>query len=553
MEKEYLWEIEHVIFMRGIIFIYGWCCHKIKLIDGLELHLVGNTETGESLNKIISVAYSKPRPDLGRRFSEYSHIDSSGFIVYSRCELVAIDHAELIVHIENKMVCSIPLNIDFNKKIDKMTRIIDFIISIRTYAYKALNLVLDMNFKLLKAKLKSYKKRSILGVYKSKKNFYEKVNQLKDIPTILIIDHQLGGGANFYRQRLVQKRIEMDQNVLIMTFNVLLQEYVLSLQTEHGFESCRQKDKDGLCSTIELLNVDEIFFNNAVSYPNPEILVQVMLFLKFRKKTLLSMVWHDFYLLCPSHFLLNNRYEFCGIPDISVCSRCLSCNKNDFVSLLAEKDILNWRKIWTPFVDLVDKHYFGDGSTYEIAKKVYVFNLEKVMIQPHDMTYFKKHPVSFKNNKYLHIGVVGRIGIHKGSKIIQQMAEEIVKSQLNIRIIIIGLMDGYVDKRVVTQLGEYAQNDLPDLIESSGVNMMLLPSIYPETFSYVLEELMLMNLPVAAFPLGAQGEKVKKYRSGLVLKSFEGKEILLQMMNFFYRLCEHSDEGFHDIKSTHIH
>ena len=49
------------------------------------------------------------------------------------------------------------------------------------------------------------------------------------------------------------------------------------------------------------------------------------------------------------------------------------------------------------------------------------------------------------------------------------------------------------------------------LIESHGVNMVLFPSIWPETFSYVVGELTHMAVPIVAFDLGAPAERLRTY------------------------------------------
>ena len=62
--------------------------------------------------------------------------------------------------------------------------------------------------------------------------------------------------------------------------------------------------------------------------------------------------------------------------------------------------------------------------------------------------------------------------------------------------------------------GPYEREHLVDLIESHGINMILFPSICPETFSYVIEETMLLRMPIVAFDLGAPGERLRDYDLG---------------------------------------
>ena len=56
--------------------------------------------------------------------------------------------------------------------------------------------------------------------------------------------------------------------------------------------------------------------------------------------------------------------------------------------------------------------------------------------------------------------------------------------------------------------GTYRRDDLVDLIEANGINLFFFPSICPETFSYVTEEMIRLDVPIVAFDLGAPGERL---------------------------------------------
>jgi glycosyltransferase involved in cell wall biosynthesis len=73
---------------------------------------------------------------------------------------------------------------------------------------------------------------------------------------------------------------------------------------------------------------------------------------------------------------------------------------------------------------------------------------------------------------------------------------------------------------------------LTGLIEKSGANVFLFPSIWPETFSYVVQELMSMSLPVASFNFGAPAERLETYQKGLVLDSMDPATVLDDLISF---------------------
>jgi glycosyltransferase involved in cell wall biosynthesis len=54
----------------------------------------------------------------------------------------------------------------------------------------------------------------------------------------------------------------------------------------------------------------------------------------------------------------------------------------------------------------------------------------------------------------------------------------------------------------------------------------MLPSIWPETFSFVAEELMSMQVPLCCFDLGAPAERVREYGLGRVIRETDAEAAL---------------------------
>ncbi|MCA3161486.1 MAG: glycosyltransferase, partial [Burkholderiales bacterium] len=121
---------------------------------------------------------------------------------------------------------------------------------------------------------------------------------------------------------------------------------------------------------------------------------------------------------------------------------------------------------------------------------------------------------------------------HKGSLFIQSLAREIGRHHADVKIVVIGTIEATSDPLVVTQTGPYRHDDLTGLIEKSGANVFLFPSIWPETFSYVVEEMMTMSLPVASFNLGAPAERLENYQKGLLLNSTDPATVLDDLISF---------------------
>jgi glycosyltransferase involved in cell wall biosynthesis len=58
------------------------------------------------------------------------------------------------------------------------------------------------------------------------------------------------------------------------------------------------------------------------------------------------------------------------------------------------------------------------------------------------------------------------------------------------------------------------------------VNVLFFPSIWPETFSYVVGEMMALGLPIVAFDLGAPGERLRDYPHARLCARTDGSAAL---------------------------
>ena len=257
-----------------------------------------------------------------------------------------------------------------------------------------------------------------------------------------------------------------------------------------------------------------------------------------KSKSKLIFNLHDFYSLCPSFNLIDSNGYFCNIPSKEKCNTCLKINSYASPSLHSNTSISSWRNLWHEFFIHCDEIVcFSESSRTLLLKAYKAINLKKIKVVPHRLPKdFYPSKILLKENKTMVIGVVGNIRFNKGSKILAQLAEEISDKSLDIKIVIIGSTDIYTDKSLINVTGEYNQKNLPQLITDSGANILFFPSIWPETFSYVVQELMHYNLPIACFNLGAPAERIASYKKGLIINSMQPKVILNNLVKFHRKI-----------------
>ena len=66
---------------------------------------------------------------------------------------------------------------------------------------------------------------------------------------------------------------------------------------------------------------------------------------------------------------------------------------------------------------------------------------------------------------------------------------------------------------------------MPDIVEREGINVAFFSSLCPETFSFVTQELMMMELPIVCFDLGAPAERLRQYDRGAVAKDMSAAAV----------------------------
>ena len=115
----------------------------------------------------------------------------------------------------------------------------------------------------------------------------------------------------------------------------------------------------------------------------------------------------------------------------------------------------------------------------------------------------------------------------KGADVIRKMAQH-MPNDINIKII--GTMKDAPENIFV--YGKYNPRKLPRIMKKHKIDLVFIPSIWPETFSYTTSEAISMGLPVACFNMGAPAERVSKYSCGLILNEISPQKNLAQIIDF---------------------
>jgi glycosyltransferase involved in cell wall biosynthesis len=356
--------------------------------------------------------------------------------------------------------------------------------------------------------------------------------------SVLIVDHSLGGGANLFRERLVQKHVDAGRSVAVWTFVPYLLKYELRLHFSAGEPESRRSVGWAswalLARSGKFTNVE---FNNCVGFPRQEDMGAALASFKSASGAKLRFYLHDYHMVCPSHFLLNDVGKFCGVPEREQCRRCLPKIQDNLANLFVARDIDLWRDRWASALDSADEIIHFSLSTRELFSKAYPdIREDQWHFRPHHVPQWQGRFVYPTGRNGVRVGVIGHIGRAKGSEVVLELARFVKRQGANLEIVVIGTVEGAFDGLPVTATGHYKHADLAQLINANQLHMALMPSVVPETFSYVTHELMQLEVPIICFDLGAQAEVVSRYAKGCVVPLSSSDQLLLSIQNFKFAL-----------------
>ncbi|HXA20588.1 MAG TPA: glycosyltransferase [Thermoanaerobaculia bacterium] len=123
------------------------------------------------------------------------------------------------------------------------------------------------------------------------------------------------------------------------------------------------------------------------------------------------------------------------------------------------------------------------------------------------------------------IAYAGSLKRHKGAHLLPDLARVLG----NVEIHVFGGGDEDLLRAIrrvpnITVHGYYRGNTLPALLARFGIGLVVLPSIWPETYSLALSEAWIAGAAVAAFDLGAPAERIRRHGGGWLAPLESGAE-----------------------------
>lgn len=522
--------IDRLVISGRRIFGWGWAAHPARAVKAVHLRI-----RGEGWEKRLAAGAGLARSDVEEEHPHLVDAGASGFVVTGFITGAAPTQLALEIELADGRIAEF----DVTRSAETL------------YAHHHKRRQLGWVARSVWRRLKHGDIRGIVRRARAQSYSAPSVDDMNIVEELLPVlrscgdlcvafDHNMGGGSNQYRRAIVAERLAAGQSVLLCTYNLPTLDYRLILyrpgRDEQVFRTSTFLVLDGI---LEDAPVTELFVNSPVSFDEPLLLADWLARTRAEHpKARLTVTAHDYFSVCPSFVLLNADGRYCGIPEISVCNSCLKRHQASYVALTPPTEIAPWRALWGRCLEAADEVRCFSESTRELLLRAYPsLARERLTVVPHRVDYVPSRLPRFDPRAPLVIGIVGEISMQKGALIVQEMLALIERDHPDVRVVVIGTLDLANPSQRLRVTGRYRQSELVDLAESHGVNMFFFPSIWPETFSYVVAEMAQLGLPIVAFALGAPMERLRAYPKSRLVREVSAAAALETLVGFHRELA----------------
>jgi glycosyltransferase involved in cell wall biosynthesis len=239
----------------------------------------------------------------------------------------------------------------------------------------------------------------------------------------------------------------------------------------------------------------------------------------------LGLALHDFAVFCPRpHLLERPQLQFCWYSrDLDRCGRCLRQDWQVEDGFQQER-----REIGAELLASASSLVFPSAflrRTYQDLFPGLAPERQRVVAPAGEQT--SPLPDRRSPGPVCHVALVGGVQAHKGALVFEEVVRRMAGEGLRWTAYGGGEPELLARLRRLPRVrirGYYRSGTLPSLLRRDGVDVALLLSIVPESYSLVLDECVSAGVPVLAFDLGAVGERLPRLGAGKLVSLEEGAE-----------------------------
>jgi glycosyltransferase involved in cell wall biosynthesis len=335
---------------------------------------------------------------------------------------------------------------------------------------------------------------------------------------ILHVTHCWGGGIPVYISDL-KEAFQGDYNIFVLKCGdgkVVL---------EHGTGS-KNKDYYRLQKPLSLTEIANSDYRKVIrlilqAYGIDLVHVHITLghsfdIYKISKEMNIPVIYtvHEFFHICPTFHMIDRNGQYCnGCEYGNENDECLKnhpyINNPSFDGKMLKK----WRREFMKVKESIDYFIFPSFSCKKIFSSFFDIEGEKCKVIYHGTSFEKKESSCKDSTTHLRVGILGSILKHKGEKLFKFILRNIKDEKIKFY----HYGEGFLKSSNLINYGAYERSEILEMLKRDQIDVILLLSTWPETFSYTLTESVAAGIPPVVTNLGALKERVEKGGIGWVV------------------------------------
>jgi O-antigen biosynthesis protein len=329
-------------------------------------------------------------------------------------------------------------------------------------------------------------------------------------PLPLYLGHAMGGGAEAALAGELAARLAQGGQALVLRVGGSAR-FRLEVHRAEGVLAAHTEDAAQVRALLAPVPALRIVYSCGVGDRDPAGLPEVLLSLH-RPGDLLEARLHDYFPLSPSYCLLGSDGRYLGPSGGNGADPAHRARRPDGRAVpLAE-----WRRAWGGFLAECGEITVFSAASAAILNEAFPDLGARVRLAPHRPTHLPATVPPPEGPGA--IGILGNLNAQKGASVVAGLAERLRRGGDPRRLVVVGNVDATCPLPASVRIhGGYRREEIAALARRHAVSCWIVPSIWPETFSFATHEALATGLPVLAFDLGAQGEAVAAAPNGIAV------------------------------------
>ncbi|HZV04598.1 MAG TPA: hypothetical protein VE999_05880 [Gemmataceae bacterium] len=230
-----------------------------------------------------------------------------------------------------------------------------------------------------------------------------------------------------------------------------------------------------------------------------------------------DVILHDYFSVCPRINLVDAYGRYCAIAPPGDCVSCLRMGGSEALSA-SNSNPEAWRDRWRKFLAGASRVI---APSHDLATRIaaHIGRTPEIMEPEDEKAYPPIRAPRLKGDENLKILVLGSLSVPKGLWVVSSLGRELHRMKAPVSISVFGssAQSSLLRQPQILFKGPYLPEDLSKLIAAEAPHALFFPSIWPETWSFVLSEAFAHGLHVMAFDIGAPAARLRRLGLGELL------------------------------------